>query len=136
MAGNAKLSARSVAAAKPGRHGDGRGLYLVVSGTGARKWVFRGVRFTFGGRVTEMGLGNAVITLAQARDRAAGARKHVAAGVNPIEARREAERIAAGKPVFGQCADALVDAKSSEWRNAKHRAQWKMTLDKYAQALA
>ncbi len=79
MTGNAKLSARSVAAAKPGRHGDGHGLYLAVSGTGARKWVFW---FTFGGRVTEMGLGNAAVTPAQARDKAAEARKLVASGVN------------------------------------------------------
>ena len=51
MAG--KLTARAAATTKPGRYGDGAGLYLVVSATGARKWVFR---FTFGGKVTEMGL--------------------------------------------------------------------------------
>ena len=82
-----------------------------------------------------MGLGNAAVSLAKARDKAAEARKLVAAGVNPIEARREAERIAAGKPTFGQCADALLAAKSSEWRNEKHRAQWKMTLETYASPL-
>ena len=95
MAGQGKLSARAAATAKLGRHGDGRGLWLAVSETGARKWVFR---FTFGGRVTEMGLGNADVTLAQARDRASEARKLVAVGVNPIKARREAGRIKAGKP--------------------------------------
>jgi integrase len=103
-----------------------------VSGTGARKWVFR---FTFGGRVTEMGLGNAAVTLAQARDKAAEARKLIASGINPIEARREAERIALGKPVFGQCADELLAATSSEWRNEKHKAQWHMTLETYAKPL-
>jgi hypothetical protein len=132
MAGQGKLSARAAATAKPGRHGDGRGLYLVVSKTGARKWVFR---FTFDGRVTEMGLGNAAVSLASAREKAAEARKLVAGGANPIEARREAERIAAGKPTFGQCADALLVAKSPEWRNDKHRAQWAMTLAEYARPL-
>ena len=132
MAGKEKLSARAVAAAKPGRHGDGRALYLAVSETGARKWVFR---FTFGGRVTEMGLGNANVTLAQARDRAHEARKLVSEGINPIEVRREAGRIKAGKPTFGQCADALLAAKSSEWRNEKHKAQWHMTLETYAKPL-
>jgi integrase len=128
-----KLSARTVATlAKPGRYGDGGGLYLVVSQTGARKWVFR---FTFGGRVTEMGFGNAAVSLAQAREKAAGARKTIAEGKSPIETRREAERIAAGKPTFGQCADALLEAKSSEWRNEKHRAQWAMTLAEYAKPL-
>jgi hypothetical protein len=132
MAGKEKLTARAAATTKPGRYGDGRGLWLSVSETGARKWVFR---FTFGGRVTEMGLGNADVTLAQARDRAAEARKLVAVGFNPIEARREAGRIKAGKPTFGQCADALVEAKSSEWRNEKHKAQWRMTLQTYAKPL-
>jgi integrase len=132
MTGKRKLTARAAATTKPGRHGDGRGLWLVVSHSGARKWVFR---FTHCGRVTEMGLGNAAVSLAHAREKAAVARKLVAAGVNPIEARREAERIAAGKPTFGQCADALLAAKASEWRNEKHRQQWKMTLETYAAPL-
>jgi integrase len=132
MAGKEKMTARAVAAAKPGRYCDGRGLWLVVAPSGARKWVFR---FTYRGRVTEMGLGNAAVSLAQARDRAAEARKLVAAGVNPIEARREAGRIAAGRPTFGRCADALLAAKASEWRNEKHRAQWAMTLAEYAKPL-
>ncbi len=81
MAGKDKLTARAAATTKPGRYGDGRGLYLVVSDTGARKWVFR---YTFAGRVTEMGLGSAdSITLAQARDKAHEARKLVSEGVNP-----------------------------------------------------
>jgi integrase len=132
MVGKQKLTARAAATTKPGRYGDGRGLYLVVSKTGARKWVFR---FTFADRVTEMGLGNAAVSLAQAREKAAEARKLVAAGINPIEARREAGRLAAGKPTFGQCADALLEAKSPGWRNDKHRAQWSMTLAEYAKPL-
>ncbi|HUI22674.1 MAG TPA: integrase arm-type DNA-binding domain-containing protein [Methylocella sp.] len=132
MAGKEKLSARAAATAKPGRYCDGRGLWLVVSQSGARKWVFR---FTFGGRVTEMGLGSAAVSLAAARDKAHEARKLIAAGINPIHARREAGKIAAGKPTFGQCAEALLEAKSSEWRNEKHRAQWRMTLMEYAKPL-
>src|SRR2546430_8003704 len=85
---------RSVATARPGRHCDGRGLYLAVSDSGAKKWI---LRFTFNRRVTEMGLGNADVPLAQARDKAAEARKLIAAGTNPILAKREAKRIAAGK---------------------------------------
>jgi hypothetical protein len=45
-----KLSARTVAAAKPGRHGDGAGLWLIVSPSGSKKWAFR---FMFRGKVTE-----------------------------------------------------------------------------------
>jgi hypothetical protein len=83
----------------------------------------------------EMGLGGHVTTLAQAREKAAEARKLIAAGRNPIEARREAKSAAAAKPTFGQCADALLAAKASEWRNEKHRQQWAMTLETYAAPL-
>jgi integrase len=132
MAGKEKMTARAVAAAKPGRYCDGRGLWLVVSPSGARKWVFR---FTCRGRVTEMGLGGHGTTLAEARKKADEARKIVAEGKNPIEAKREARMASATKPTFGQCADALLQAKSSEWRNEKHRAQWQMTLANYAKPL-
>ncbi len=132
MTGKEKLTARAAAGAKPGRYCDGRGLWLLVSPSGARKWVFR---FTFAGRVTEMGLGGRGTTLAEARKKADEARKVIAAGRNPIEARREAERLAAAKPTFGQCADALLAAKASEWRNEKHRQQWAMTLETYAAPL-
>ena len=131
MAG--KLTARTAATTKPGRYGDGDGLWLVVSASGARKWVFR---FSFGGKVTEMGLGGAsAVTLAQARSLALEARQMIAAKKNPIEARREAVRAEAGKPTFGAIADALIEAKAPEWRNEKHRAQWKMTLEVYASPL-
>ncbi len=132
MAGG-KLTARAAATTKPGRYGDGAGLYLVVSESGARKWVFR---FSFAGKVTEMGLGAAdLVSLAEARDKALEARRTLASGRNPIEARRAAMVAVAGKPTFGAVADALIAAKESEWRNAKHRAQWRMTLETYAALL-
>jgi integrase len=128
MAGKG-LTARAAATAKPGRYGDGRGLYLVVSASGAKKWVFR---FTRGGHVTEMGLGAAALVgLADARERANEARKLVASGINPIEARRRAE---SQKPTFGQMADSFIEAKSSEW-GEKHLAQWRMMLGHYAAPL-
>jgi len=61
-----KLTARAAATTKPGRYGDGAGLYLVVSPSGARKWVYR---FTFGGKVTAD-----TVSLAEARDKARDAR--------------------------------------------------------------
>lgn len=128
-----KLTARTAATAKAGRHGDGAGLYLVVSPSGARKWVFR---FTWQGKVTEMGLGAAdVVPLAEARRSRDEARRTLAGGRNPIEARRDAIREQSGKPTFGEIADALIAAKGHEWRNAKHRAQWTMTLTQYARPL-
>lgn len=83
-----------------------------------------------------MGLGSADrVSLAEARDKASDARKMLQVGQNPIEAKRMAATIKVGKPTFGQMADALVEAKAAEWRNAKHRAQWKITLESYAAPL-
>jgi integrase len=121
-----KLTALQAKTKKPGRYGDGAGLYLVVAETGARKWVFR---FSLNGKVTEMGLGSAdAVALADARDRTDEARRCVARGQNPIEQRKEAAKAAAGKPTFGQMADELIESKESGWRNAKHRQQWRNTL--------
>jgi integrase len=128
-----KLTALQAKTRKAGRYGDGAGLYLVVAETGGRKWVFR---FTLGGRVTEMGLGSAdAVPLADARNRADEARKCVGRGLNPIEQKKEAARAAAGKPTFGQVADELISSKESGWRSARHRRQWRDTLETYAAPL-
>lgn len=125
-----KLTALKVAKAKPGRHGDGAGLWLIVSGTGAKRWAYR---FTIAGKVSEAGLGSyPEVSLELARGMAAEARKLSKAGKSPVEAKREAGRTAAAKPSFGQCADDFIASKGSEWRNDKHRAQWAMTLTNYA----
>ena len=131
--GKQKLTARAAATTKPGRYGDGAGLYLVVAASGARKWVFR---FTFAGKVTEAGLGSAdVVSLAEARNKAHEARKLLEVGKNPIEAKRQALIVEAEKPTFGAIADALIAAKESEWRNEKHRAQWRASLKEFAAPL-
>jgi hypothetical protein len=76
-----------------------------------------------------------VVSLAEARNKAHEARKMLEAGKNPVEAKRQAAIIDAGKPTFGAVADALMAAKESEWRNPKHRAQWRTTLETYAAPL-
>jgi len=55
-------------------------------------------------------------------------------GLNPIAVRKE-QRRQARKPTFGEIADALIEAKGSEWRNDKHRGQWVTTLTKEAAPL-
>lgn len=126
---NGKLSARKVATAKPGKYGDGNNLYLIVSEAGSRKWI---LRFNWRGRPREMGLGSASsVSLADARDRAIDAKRKLSNGVNPIEDRQREK----GVPSFGEMADQVVEALSSGFRNVKHRAQWKMTLEVYAKPL-
>jgi hypothetical protein len=124
-----RLTARKVETAKPGVHMDGEGLRLIVGATGTRKWVFRFMRR---GHSQEMGLGGSDVSLAMARKRAADARRVLTAGQNPIDAARLAK---VARPTFGQVADEFLAAKVSEWRNNKHRAQWNMTLEKYAAPL-
>jgi integrase len=127
MAGH--LTARKVETAKPGKYGDGDNLYLVVSKTGARKWV---LRFTWRGKPKEMGLGSAAtVSLADARDKAATARRGISQGINPIEARKRDS----GIPTFGEVADDVRQSLSEGFRNEKHKAQWKSTLENYAAPL-
>ena len=69
-----KLNARLVSTlTKPGRHSDGGGLYLNVSKTGAKSWLFM---YKVAGRRREMGLGPARdVPLALARELASAARQ-------------------------------------------------------------
>src|SRR5712672_3264801 len=124
MAG--KRTARRVESAKPGKYSDGGNLYLIVSKTGARKWV---LRFTWRGRAKEMGLGSAVsVPLADARERAATARRKITQGLNPIDERKRDGAV----PTFGEMADGVRETLAAGFRNEKHKAQWKSTLATYA----
>jgi len=108
MAGG-KLTARKVETAKPGRYGDGHGLWLVVSPTGAAKWVYRYAR---NGKPTEMGLGPThTVSLAEARLKALECRKQRLEGVDPIQSRRDKKAHEQRRKTFGEVADAYVAAK-------------------------
>jgi integrase len=127
MAG--RLTARRVATAKPGKYSDGGNLYLIVAETGTRKWV---LRFTWRGAAKEMGLGSANdVTLADARERAADARRTLAKGLNPIDERKRSGAV----PTFGEMADGVCEALAAGFRNDKHKAQWRTTLSTYANPL-
>ncbi len=126
-----KLSARGVTTiTKPGRHGDGGGLYLVVDKSGAKRWVFL---YRREGTLREMGLGGLKsVSLARARELAAEARVNLQAGIDPITAKNNAP---VAVPTFGEEADDFIDAMGPQFRNAKHLDQWKMTLKVYAAPL-
>jgi integrase len=124
-----KLTARKVETAKPGKYGDGGGLQLAVAATGAKKWV---LRFLWQGKAREMGLGSyPEVSLAQAREKALSGRRLVRSGIDPISERKLDKRI----PTFGEFADQVVTEQIKGFRNEKHRAQWKMTLETYAAPL-
>ena len=117
---------------KLGTYGDGAGLYLQVRGPQNRSWLYR---FKLHGKPHLMGMGTlADLSLAEARGAAAAARKLVRQGINPIDHRRaqRAEKAAQADLTFAQVADACISAHEASWRNAKHRQQWRNTLDTYA----
>ena len=117
---------------KPGTYGDGAGLYLQVRGPANRSWLYR---FKLHGTAHLMGLGTVDdVALAEARDAAAAARKLVRQGIDPIAQRRSlrAEHATQASVTFAQVASAYIAAHERRWRNAKHRWQWRATLDSYA----
>lgn len=128
-----RLSARSVATAGPGKHADGDGLYLSVYRDSAgerRRWL---LYFTWDGRRREMGLGSARdVSLSRARELAASARQKVRDGIDPIATRKMG---LLSVPTFGEMADEFIAAMEPQFRNAKHVAQWRMTLKEYAKPL-
>lgn len=124
-----KLSPRKVATAGPGKHEDGGGLRLVVSGGGAKKWV---LRFTLKGKRREMGLGSFPDTgLADARRKAEHYRRLAKDGADPIQA-RDAELQETSTPTFTSCAARYIQSHRRSWRNTKHARQWVSTLKTYA----
>lgn len=120
-----------------GRHSDGGGLYLKITPDGSKRWVFMYAR---AGKQREMGLGSARpggISLADARAAAQAAREDLAAGSDPKtvrDAKRQATAQAQARP-FSEVADEHIKAMASQWKNAKHLAQWKYTLETLARPL-
>lgn len=128
-----RLTVRGISALGNGLHADGDGLYLNATGKG-RRWVFI---WRSGNRRREMGLGSvSSVSLASARDKASAARAIVAAGGDPIEARksgRVAEAVEeATTPTFAEFADEFITAVQDGWRNATHRQQWRNSLRDHA----
>lgn len=117
---------------KPGHYADGGGLYLRVSPTGARSWLFR---YRWQGKTRhDMGLGSAeTVSLAQARTKASQWRAVLSEGQNPLQVRQQSEAaLVASSMTFKDCAAAYIAAHRDGWRNAKHVAQWNSTLEAYA----
>jgi integrase len=124
-----RLTAKQVEHAKPGRHGDGGGLWLEVSTSGARHWT---LRYQIEGRARWMGLGSAaVVTLADARERARLARLALLDGIDPLEARRarraEQRRAEAATITFREAAKTVIESREPGW-SAEHARQWRASI--------
>ena len=111
---------------RPGWMSDGGGLYLRISTDkhgGGRRWL---LRYTFGGRKREMGLGDLDrVTLGQARDLRDEHIKQLKAGVDPLEAKRaaaqdarEAKQAEALNKTFAEAAKSELMRRQSGWRKS------------------
>jgi len=127
---------------QPGRYRDGRNLYLQVRRSTRneaaeavnKSWVFRYQRF---GKHTWMGLGPYPdVSLAEARELAAKARRQLLGDIDPLDDKRARHRAARtacdDRPTFAACAEQYVDAQAPGWSNPKHIDQWRSTLEKLA----
>ena len=120
------LSAAFIRSAPPGRHADGNGLYLFVQPSGTRSWI---QRLLVRGRRRELGLGSvALVSLAEAREKALANRKLARQGGDPLAEKRRAE----GIPTFAEAAMRVLEQKRDGWRNPKHSREWLSSLSRFA----
>jgi len=115
---------------KAGLYSDGAGLYLRVRKGGSKQWVFI---YRRGTKRTELGLGGygfgtAPVSLELAREKAQAIREKLARG-QPVETPKDE------RPTFGKIMEDVIKVKTAGAKNAKHRAQWAMTLRTYAAPL-
>ncbi|MCA8245888.1 integrase arm-type DNA-binding domain-containing protein [Burkholderia multivorans] len=119
---------------KPGVYSDGGGLYLQVSRTLAKSWLFRYIRQ---GKARGMGLGPVhTVSLVEARIKALDCRRQLVNGIDPLDdklTKRRTEKREQSKSLpFRDCASQYIEAHRQSWKNGKHAAQWESTLTTYA----
>ncbi|PTV94689.1 integrase [Rhodobacter aestuarii] len=110
------------------------GLMLQITRNGGRTWL---LRVKVGAKRREIGLGGFPdVTLAQARERAREVKDQIRRGIDPVEERKAARAslIAAQRRglLFQDAVDRCLASKLDGFKNAKHRDQWRNTLDSYA----
>jgi integrase len=118
---------------KPGRYGDGGNLWLQVRDAEHRSWLFR---YTRHGKARQMGLGPfPLVALSEAREKAQACRRLLLEGADPIGKREDERRERASEEnarTFREVAEFYIADHAAAWRNAKHRAQWRSTLETHA----
>lgn len=118
---------------RPGKHGDGAGLYFVVSVSGTANWSYR---YMIDGTAREMGLGPfPAVGLAKAREKANAAASLRADGIDPLEHRRRLQvqdRLAASRAkTFDECWREHFRVVSKTFKSEKHRTQWLQQMTDY-----
>ena len=110
---------------EPGKYYDENGLFLRIKATGAKAWV---QKLVIDGKQRELGLGSAaLVSLAEARELARGYRKAAREGRDPIAERKRDSAV----PTFAEAVDRVYTLHEPSWRNKKHAAQFRSTLEQY-----
>jgi integrase len=119
------LTSVEVRNAKPGRHADGGGLYLLVRPTGARSWLLRTQN---AGKRRDLGLGPfPAVSLAQARAKAIDFKSRILNGEDTPKARP----VQTNSTTFEEAARACHNALKAGWRNKHHRLSWLASLENH-----
>jgi len=132
-----ELSAMAVSRLRePGMHavGGAAGLHLVIGASGSRSWI---VRISVNGKRRDVGMGSFPdVGLAEARERARKLRSEVAAGQDPIAAKRaKAEALAvdtAAALTFDAASKEYIQSQASGWSHPRQAQIWTNSLATYA----
>jgi integrase len=131
-----KLTAKYIEHKKePGWYPDGNGLYLQISSTGSKSWVYR---YQIKGKERRHGLGsfNSTNSLDRARKEAEFCGQLRKDGIDPIDYKNEISLkndLAKAKSItFKECAIAYIESHKHGWKNKKHESQWRNTMETYA----
>ena len=132
-----KRVAKLVRRGQKGKHHDGHNLYLQIQNRNNASWIFRYER---DGREHFSGLGPYhTVGLAKARDRAKALRLQLLDGIDPIAAKKAANvqrALAAARAVsFSQAGASYIEQHGAKWSNARHAAQWSVSLKEYAEPI-
>lgn len=109
-----------------------QGLRLEPGPTkGKGKWIIRYLSPTTNKR-RDMGLGTyPEVAIPEARRRGLEARRLIASGVDPIDARQASFKAGNVAKTFRQAAETYHEEQKPGWKNPKHADQWINTLEAY-----
>ena len=139
-----KLTTKAIESlSNPGRHADGDGLYIEVTDTGSRRWLFR---YQFRGKRTQLGLGafSKSNSLAIARQNVYQLNGLIAKGIDPKDHKDEQaektkakellkkQELNAKQNTFEKVATDWWNNYKAGWSNSKHADQNINTLRQYA----
>lgn len=109
----------------PGKYADGQGLWLIKRTKQAGKWI---LRLAVVGRRREMGLGRwPDVSIAEARDRAAQARKILREGLDPI-VEREKAKFGVSRLTVAEAIASCFEARKAELKSDGTAGRWMSPL--------